>query len=198
MARVKIGDIVGLLKAEGFDRSRGALQMRAIVLGITVDRVPYWTDEEKKIALDGLRAGKTHGEIREELRQAGYTRGPTAMFKFAQKHRIVRKPDRWTDDHVALLRQRYAEKRPVKEIAAELGKPLASVRSRASQLGLKVRLPWSEAERQILVDAHAAGERLTIAAERIARPYPNVVAEARRLGLSFLKRTVATTPQHPT
>lgn len=196
-AKVRIADIVGMLKAEGFERSRGAIQMRAIVLNITVDRVPYWTDEEKKIALDGLRANKTHGEIREDLEQAGYTRGPTAMFKFAQKHRIVRKPDPWTEDHIALLRQRYAEKRPVKEIAAELDKPLASVRSRASQLGLKVRLPWTETERQKLVDAHAAGERLTIAAERMGRPYPNVAAEARRMGLSFLKPAVETTPTSP-
>lgn len=193
-AKVRIADIVGMLKAEGFERSRGAIQMRAIVLCITLDRVPYWTDEEKKIALDGLRAGKTHGEVREDLRRAGFTRGPTAMFKFAQKHRIVRKPDPWTEDHIALLKQRYAEKRPVREIADELGKPLASVRSRASQLGLKVRIPWTEAERQILVDAHAAGERLTIAAKRIGRPYSNVVAEARRMGLSFLKRTPATPP----
>lgn len=191
-AKVRIADIVGMLKAEGFERSRGAIQMRAIVLRITLDRVPYWTEEEKKIALDGLRANKTHGEIREDLQRAGYTRGPTAMFKFAQRHRIVRKPDPWTEDHIALLRKRYAEKRPVREIAAELGKPIASVRSRASQLGLKVRLPWTEAERQILVDAHAAGECLTIAAERIGRPYPNVAAEARRMGLSFLKRTVET------
>lgn len=193
-ANVKIADIVGLLEDEGFKRSRGAIQMRAIVLQITIDRVPYWTEAEKKIALDGLRANKTHGEIREDLRRAGYTRGPTAMFKFAQKHRIVRKPDPWTEDHIALLGQRYAEKRPVKEIAAELGKPLASVRSRASQLGLKVRLPWTEAERQTLVDAHAAGDRLTAAAERIGRPYPNVAAEARRMGLSFLKRSVEPTP----
>ncbi len=193
-ANVRIADIVGMLKDEGFERSRGAIQMRAIALGITLDRVRYWTEAEKKIALDGLHAGKTHGEIREDLRQAGFERGPTALFKFAQKHRIVRKPDPWTEDHIALLMQRYAEKRPVKEIAAELGKPLSSVRSRASQLGLKVRLPWTEAERQLLVDAHAAGDRLTLAAERIGRPYPNVAAEARRMGLSFLKRSVEPTP----
>lgn len=196
-AKVRIADIVGMLKTGGFDRSRGAIQMRAIVLGITVDRVRYWTEEEKKIALAGLRANKTHGEIREELRRAGFERGPTALFKFAQKHRIVRKPDPWTEHHITLLERLYAEKRPVKEIAAELGKPLASVRSRASQLGLKVRLPWTEAERQILVDAHAAGERLTAAAERIGRPYPNVAAEARRMGLSFLKRSAQTMPTSP-
>ena len=196
-AKVRIADIVGMLKEQGFERSRGAIQMRAIVLGITLDRVPYWTEPEKRIALDGLRAGKTHGEIREELRQAGFERGPTSLFKFAQKHRIIRKPDPWTEDHIALLTQRYTEKRPVREIAAELGKPLASVRSRASQLGLKVRLPWTEAERQMLVDAHAGGERLTKAAERIGRPYPNVAAEARRMGLSFLKQSVEKAPASP-
>lgn len=183
-----------MLTSEGFRRSRGAIQMRAIVLGITVDRVRYWNDEEKKIALDGLRAGKTHGAIREDLLQAGYSRGPTAMSKFAQKHRVVRKQDPWTEDHVALLKTLYGEMRPVREIAAGLGKPLSSVRSRASQLGLKVRVPWSEDERQMLVDAHAAGERLTTAAKRIGRPYPNVAAEARRMGLTFLKRSAARMP----
>lgn len=186
-AKTRLVDIVGKLSEAGFTRHRGAVQMRAIAIGITLDRVNYWTETEKEIALAGLQAGKTHGQVREDLKAAGFIRGPTSMSKFAQKHHVIRKRDSWTDVQVATLRQRYAEKVPPKQIASELGKTIGAVRTLASNLGLKQRIPWSDDEYRILRDAHAAGDALTVAADRIGRPYPNVARVAVSIGLSFKK-----------
>lgn len=67
-------------------------------------------------------------------------------------------------------------------------KPIASVRTRASNLGLKQRVAWSEREYEILREAHAAGESLTAAAQRIGRPYPNVARVATNLQLDFRRQ----------
>ncbi|HEV7278415.1 MAG TPA: DUF87 domain-containing protein [Devosiaceae bacterium] len=182
---VKIADIVTLLAEAGFDRGRVAVQMRAIGLGITRDRVNYWTEPEKAIAVAGLEAGKPYREILEDLRQAGFHRGLTGIFKFAQKNNYCRAADSWTAADIETLRLRYEAKVPVKEIAAELGKTEAGIRTKASLLGYKQRVPWSEAERQILIDGCAAGELLIHVAAKIGRPYPNVAAEAKRMELSF-------------
>src|SRR5262249_3087470 len=82
----KIVDIVSMLAAAGFDRGRVSVQMRAIGLGITRDRVNYYTDEETAIAKAGLEAGKSNREVIDDLRAAGYHRGVTSISKFAQKH----------------------------------------------------------------------------------------------------------------
>ncbi len=184
-AKTRIVDIVGKLAEVGFTRHRGAVQMRAIALGITLDRVNYWTEREIEIALAGLKAGKTHGLIREDLKAAGFHRGPTAMHKFAQKHRFIRKHDSWTNAQVATLRLRYDEKVPAKRIADELGKTIGAVRTLASNLGLKQRIPWSDDDYRILREVHAEGGALTAAAERIGRPYANVARVAHTIGLSF-------------
>lgn len=184
---VKIIDIVGLLERAGFHRGRVSVQMRAIALGITRDRVNYWTEPEKAIALAGLESGKPYREIVAELRAAGYERGMTSILKFAQKNNFNRAGEAWTAEQIAELKQLYADKIPVKEIAEKLGKPIASVRTRASNLGLKQRLPWTEAERQILTDAEATGRPISDAAADIGRPFPNVYAEARRMGLDMKK-----------
>jgi hypothetical protein len=81
----------------------------------------------------------------------------------------------------------YDQKRPVKDIAEKLGKPIGAIRARASNLGFKQRIAWSEAERKILFDAHEKGGKLTDAAALIGRPYANVAAEAKRLHLDFRK-----------
>ncbi|CAM5657207.1 hypothetical protein MAUB1S_11434 [Mycolicibacterium aubagnense] len=191
---VRIADIVGLLEDEGFKRTRGAIQMRAIVLRISTDRVNYWTEEEKKIALDGLRAGKSHGAVREDLAAAGFIRGPTAMFKFAQKHRVVRKAKEFTEVELAQIRSMFGEGRSHGEIAAKLDRTHASVAGMCSKMGLKHRRPWTEAERQTLVDYQASGRKLKDAAVAIGRPYVNVCAEAGRMGLSFMKPSTERNP----
>lgn len=180
-AGIRIADIVGILESEGFDRTRGAVQMRAIVLRISTDRVNYWTEEETTLALEGLRAG-----ILQDLRDAGFHRGDTAIFKFAKKHNILRPTEpEWTEAEFAILRQRYDEKVPVKDIAAELGRKLQAVRTKASLLGLKQRISWTDQEYQILTEAAERGDKLIDTAARIGRPYPNVAAVANRMGLNF-------------
>lgn len=184
---VRIIDIVQLLADAGYDRGRVAVQMRAIALGITRDRVNYWTETEKAIAITGLESGKPYRVILQELRDAGFERGVTSIQKFAQKNNFNRAVPGWTYEEIERLKELYEQKTPVKEIAAELGKMEAAVRSKASLLGFKQRIAWTEEERKILHDAHAAGEPLTAAAAKIGRPYPNVAQEAVRLRLSFKK-----------
>jgi len=192
---VRIIDICGLLAEAGYERGRVAIQMRAIAIGITRDRVNYWTEPEEKIAMAGLEAGKPHREILQDLRNAGFDRGPTSIFKLAKKNNLSRVPDSWTAEDIGTLKLRYEAKVSVKEISAELGKSEAGIRTKASLLGLKQRIAWTGAERKILTDACAAGELLTVAAARIGRPYPNVAQEAVRLRLSF--RKTGKTATHP-
>ena len=184
---VRIIDIVGLLSDAGYERGRVSVQMRAIALGITRDRVNYWTEPEKAIATAGLESGKPYREIVAELREAGYERGLTSILKFAQKNNFDRSPDPWTHEQIDLLRQRYEAKVPVKDIARELGKTEAGIRTKASLLGLKQRIAWTDQERHILREACERGDLLIDAAARIGRPYPNVSQEAVRLRLSFRK-----------
>lgn len=187
---VRMMDIVKLLEESGFQRSRVSVQMRAIALGITRDRVNYWTEPEKAIAIAGLEAGKPHREVLADLCKAGYHRGHTSIFKFAQKHNFVRKGDSWTADDIGKMEKMYADKVPPKQIAEALGKSIGAIRTKASNLGLKQRIAWSEQEYKILRDYHNAGKTLTAAAERIGRPFPNVARVATDIGLSFERRTV--------
>ncbi|TPL40671.1 DUF87 domain-containing protein [Mesorhizobium sp. B2-4-6] len=182
---VKIIDITHLLADAGYDRGRVSVQMRAIALGITRDRVNYWTEPEKAIAIAGLNAGKPYREILQDLRDAGYHRGHTSIFKFASKNNFNRTPDPWTHEDIERLREFYAKKTPVKEIAAALGKPIASVRTRASNLGLKQRTAWTEAEYELLRKASEDGKSLVDTAAEIGRPYVNVARQAAVLKLSF-------------
>jgi len=184
---VKIMDIVGLLQQAGYERSRVSIQMRAITLGITRDRVNYWTEPEKKIARSGLEGGKPYREILADLKAAGFERGLTGIFKFAQKNNFNRAAPSWTPEQLERLKVLYAARTPVRDIAAELGHPEASIRTKASLLGIHQRQAWTDAERQILIDACTAGETLIDAAKKIGRPYANVAAVASRMGLDFRK-----------
>ncbi|MBX3490852.1 DUF87 domain-containing protein [Parvibaculum sp.] len=185
---IKLIDIVGLLAEKGYTRGRVAIQMRAIQLGITRDRVNYWTEPEKKIAIEGLEDGTPYREIIQNLKAAGYERGITAIMKFAQRNGYSRKVEGWTAEDIEQLRQLYEKKTPVKEIAEALGKPISGVRAKASNLGLKQRTAWTEKEYKILQGAHERGETLAHAAQLIGRPYPNVARVAKDIGLSFSKR----------
>lgn len=185
---VRLTDIIELLAERGFERGRVSIQMRAIHLGITRDRVNYWTEPEKKIAIEGLEAGTPYREIIQNLKAAGYERGNTAIFKFAQRHGYSRKGEGWSAEDIEKLKELYEQKIPVKEISEILGKPIASIRTRASNLGLKQRVAWSDREYEILNEAHERGDSLTHAAQLIGRPYPNVARVASTLGLSFSKR----------
>ncbi|ESY88346.1 ATP-binding protein [Mesorhizobium sp. LNHC220B00] len=193
-AGAQIADIRKSLTAAGYDRSFGAIQMAAIKLGVSGNRVNLWTEEETSIALAALAAGKSHTDVLIDLKAAGYIRGPTAIHKFATKHGVVRKREAYTEAENEILRQRYAAGTPVKEISAEIGRTTSSIAAQASKMGIKQRRPWTEEDRQILVDYQAAGKKLKEAAEKIGRPYANVAAEAHRMGLSFLKPSTERTP----
>lgn len=182
---IKIMDIVGMLAAAGFDRGRVSVQMRAISLGITRDRVNYYTEEETAIAKAGLEAGKNNREIIADLREAGYHRGVTSISKFAQKHGYNRSVEPWTPEQIDELVRLYGERRPPKEIAELLGKPLQSVRSRASNMNLKQRTLWSDEEYERLQKLWHDGKTLSEAVELMGRPYPNVARIALTLGLNF-------------
>lgn len=193
-AGAAIADIRKSLTAAGYDRSFGAIQMAAIKLGVSGNRVNLWTEEETRIALEGLAAGKTHTDVLLDLKAAGYIRGPTSLHKFSTKHGVVRKRDPYTEAENEILRQRYAAGIAVRAISEEIGRTTSSIAAQASKMGLKQRRPWTEEDRQILVDYQASGKKLKEAAEKIGRPYANVAAECGRMGLSFLKPKTERTP----
>lgn len=182
---VKIMDIVGMLAAAGFDRGRVSVQMRAIALGITRDRVNYYTEEETAIAKAGLEVGKSNREIIQDLAAAGYHRGVTSISKFAQKHGYDRRAEAWTPEELDRLKLLYAERKSTRDIAEELGKTRSAVAAYASKLGLKQRTAWSDDDFQRLETAWHDGKSLAEAAALVSRPYPNVAATAKRVGLNF-------------
>lgn len=173
------------LARAGFRRNRGAIQMRAIALGVAGDRVHPWTQPEKTIVRAGLDAGLTYDTIRDRLRKQGYERGRTSVAKLARSMGVRRAERPWTAADVEFLRRLYAEKLPQREIAKRLDREVGGIASKASKLGFIQRVRWSEEERARLVRGFEAGERLCDVAREIGRPYINVYQEARRLGLKF-------------
>jgi hypothetical protein len=147
--------------------------------------VNYYTEEETAIAKAGLEAGKSNRDIITDLRLAGYHRGVTSISKFAQKHGYDRSVDPWTPEQIARMKELYERKVPPKQIAEELGKPIQSIRSRASNMGLKQRVGWSDTEYELLQKLWRQGKKLGEAVLLIGRPYPNVAKIASNLGLSF-------------
>lgn len=181
----KIADVVGELESAGFARGRVAVQMRAITLNLTSDRVKYWSEPELGIALPMLSSGSTHAEVIKALSDAGFERGLTAIHKLAQKHNILRPVDRWSEDDIARLKQLYEQCVPITEIAAELGRPPSGIRSKASSLGFKQRKAWTAEERKVLEEAQLDGTSLIDVATKIGRPYTAVAKEAGRMNLDF-------------
>lgn len=184
---LKIIDIVTRLAETGFSRGRTAVQMRAISLGITRDRVNYWTSEESKIALDGLNSGRTTREIIADLKEAGFERGITGITKFAQKNGISRNSAiPWTDGDIAKLTEMYTANKSAVEIMQELDRSRAAILSMASQLGLKQRKKWTDEEKAILVKANKDGLKLVdVQALLPGRTYATVARMTTQMRLDF-------------
>jgi hypothetical protein len=193
--RYEAGDpIKGIRKAllaAGFNRRFGAVQMRLIHLGISGERSLAWTADEERIAIAALAAGKPHRQIVEELGKRGFTRTLAGINKLADKHDLLRVQRPWTDEDRARLRELWATDMPGRTVAEMLGRPLGGTISMASKLGLRRHIKWTKAENEILIEAAKSGGRLIDATATIGRPYINVAAQARRLGLSFQKTRAA-------
>ncbi len=181
----RMADILADLSAAGFERNFQAAQMRAIHLGCTnKDRQRPFAEREKKLVRDGLAAGKTRSEVLAMLRAEGFERSINSISKVAQRYGYHEKRRRWTEADLEEMRRSYAELGP-RKLAEKLGYPVLAVTTKASLLGLRFRIPWSDEEIRVLTDAAEKGERLVDAAQRIGRPYANVAAMAKRMGLVF-------------
>jgi hypothetical protein len=183
----KINGIVTLLAENGFSRGRVAVQMRAITLGITRDRVNYWQPEETAIALAGLNEGKSTREIIMDLKAAGFERGVTGITKFAQKHGISRNSAiPWTDDDIAKLTEMYTANKSAVEIMQAMDRSRSAILSMASQLGLKQRKAWTDEEKAVLRKANKEGMRLVeVPALLPGRTYATVARMATQMRLDF-------------
>ena len=190
LKELKINEIVTRLAESGFSRGRVAVQMRAIALGITRDRVNYWTKDESDIALKGLEEGKSTREIILDLKAAGFERGVTSITKYAQRHGISRNSAvPWTADDIATLTTMYNANRSIAEIMQALDRSRGSIQSMASQLGLKQRLPWTSDEKDVLRKAQADGLKLVdVPALLPGRTYATVARMAGQLRLDFLRK----------
>lgn len=185
----RLVDIMADLTVAGFDRPRNAIQMRAISLGISGDRVNYWTEAEKAIAIAGLDAGKRHADILADLRAAGYHRGTTAINRFAKLHNRARPHENpWTDEHLAILRECYESGAGPKEAVRRLGRPYSSIVGKASAIGISVNREFTNVERQTMIDMHAKGARLIDIATALKRPYANVSKITSKMGLRWQER----------
>lgn len=186
---VKIFDITKLLAAEGFTRSRQSIQMRAIALDITLDRVNYWQPEEERIALAAINAGKSTREVIADLAAAGYDRRTGGIAKFCARHNIVRGLNQpWTAEDEQTLRTMYAEKKPVKDICTALGKTKGAVATMASKLGVMQRQAWTDEEKQKLVELHASGIKLVdCVAQMPGRTYATIARMSGIMRLDFVQ-----------
>jgi hypothetical protein len=183
---VRLADIVANLAKAGFERQRGAVQMRAISLGISGDRVNYWTEAEKAIATAGLTEGKRHSDILEDLRVAGYHRGVTALSKFAALNGFARPTENaWTDEHLQILKDCYADGRGPKEAQRLTGRPYQSIVSKASALRISVNREYTVEQRELIEKMHEKGAKLTQVAKALGKPYANVARVTAKMGLDF-------------
>lgn len=183
----RIIDIVTKLAENGFSRGRVAVQMRAIALGITRDRVNYWQPEESEIALAGLNAGKTTREIIADLKVAGYERGVTGITKFVTKHGISRNSaEPWTEADINTLTTMYKANKSVAEIMQALDRSRGSIAAMAGTLGIKQRLPWTDKEKDILRKAQADGKKLVDCPALLpGRTYATTARMAAQMRLDF-------------
>lgn len=183
----KIIDIVTRLTENGFSRGRVAVQMRAMALGITRDRVNYWQPEESEIALAGLNAGKTTREIIVDLKAAGFERGITGITKFAQKNGISRNSAiPWADKDIETLTTMFGENKSIAEMMQALDRSRGAIQAMAHHLGLRQRLPWTDAEKAILSKASRDGVKLVdVAAQMPGRTYATVARMAAQMRLDF-------------
>jgi len=190
LKETKIIDIVTRLAENGFSRGRVAVQMRAIALGITRDRVNYWTKEESDIALAGLNDGKSTREIIMMLKAAGFERGVTGITKFAQRNGISRNSAiPWTDADIAMLTEMYNANKSAAEIMQVMDRSRGAILNMASQLGLKQRLKWTDDEKALLRKAHSDGIKLVDVPRLLpGRTYATVARMAGQLRLDFRGR----------
>ncbi len=71
------------------------------------------------------------------MREAGYHRGVTALSKFAALNNFARPTENpWTDEHLAILRECYANGKGPKEAQRLTKRPYQSIVSKASLIML--------------------------------------------------------------
>jgi len=138
-AGTAVKEIRRRLLIEGYRRNFGAIQMRAIHLGVSGGRARPWTERELAIAVPALKEGRLFRDIEAELQAAGFERSKGSLTKLARRCGLSRHPEPWTEDQVAELRAIYRPGRSAASIAAQLGKTVLSVRAKASELGLRQR-----------------------------------------------------------
>ena len=96
--------------------------MHAISLGVAGTRTQVWTQPENAIVRASLDVERTFEAIRLELKARGCDHGLTSIVRLAHKMGVNRATMPWTDAEYALFRRGYAEKRPVREIATDIGR----------------------------------------------------------------------------
>lgn len=125
----------------GFCRKRGAIQARAIALGVSGHNPQTWTQRELAIVKAGLLAGDIHADIIRTLGDQGFERGRTAVARLAQRFGIRRSERPWEPDEDLKLRAFYEAKTPLRAIGAAIERSPAAIASRASKLGILQREP---------------------------------------------------------
>ena len=89
----------------------------------------------------------------------------------------------WTPAELKALRTCAATRGSYKALAAKLDRSVVSVRSKALDLGLIMKRPWSDADDYRLHLEYAMAEDLDVLAKSMARSRKTLVKRASELGL---------------
>jgi len=168
--------------AEAMGRSEKSVEWRVHELGLSTRR--YWSEEEDRIVLEGVREGLSARAIAALL--PGRTRGAVKVRAWKLTGR-ARGFARWNADEIASLERCYANGESVKAWAAAHGRPLSGVRWKARELGLRhpvSRGPYTRAEDEAIRAAYAQGRSIAACARALGRPLRSVYQRAAKIGLT--------------
>jgi uncharacterized protein DUF87 len=182
------------LAAAGFERHRGAIQMRAIALGITGNRVAAFDPREVEIMKGGLERGDKHADILAALRKEGFERSVSALDKVKKRYGLFREKFLWSTEQIEALRKCYqaglgpkGAMLALREQYPDAGFTYLRVTQKASQMNFSVDRSWSQEDIDLVVNGQREGRRLVEVAAEIAgrHTYGAVARMAAVLNLDF-------------
>jgi hypothetical protein len=181
--------IIEMLVSEGFPRrTLSALKGQLWKTGYGRGWGRPWNPDEDELLRRAYQDGASLTPLLERLGRTKTSMAHRASFlgirgTHARPNGFRQGPD-WTEAEEARLRETYGKVRP-KEIAAELGRPIRAIYSRANRLGLVDRAVFSELDKRAVAIACRHQLRLKDVAVALRRPYGGLSKYAAKQGLSF-------------
>lgn len=183
LLRSLYGQMPNVEVARRMNRSEDAVIIRAGKLGLTRGITPPWSTKEDALLKQLHRAGTSYDDI---ARAIGRTRNAVSgrVMKLGLVATQPMRAPRWTKQEENVLRKLYGMVRN-REIAARLGRTLASVGLKARELGLAgpPSQPWSASDDRYIKRRYGTASREEIATA-LGRTVPAVASRAEFLGMT--------------